>query len=68
MYYFLNKWFKKIKKGNSLRHSCCLKIRKEFDFERTKKNQTKTQFGLIVATYVALLIITQLANIVTVKK
>lgn len=58
----------KNKKGNSLRQSHRLKIRKEFDLERTKVNQTKTQFGLIVATYVALLIIAQLTGFVIVKK
>lgn len=58
----------KQKKATACVIAVALKLERSLILNEPKQIKLKTQLGLIVATYVALLIIAQLTNIVTVKK
>lgn len=57
----------KQKKATACVIAVALKLERSLIWNEPKQIKLKTQLGLIVATYVALLIITQLTNLVTVK-
>ena len=57
----------KIKKATACVIAVALKLERSLIWNEPKQIKLKTQLGLIVATYVALLMITQLTGIVTVK-